>query len=72
MVEFDHYKTMAKNKTINVKGTEITILLNNEADYISLTDIAKHKDAENTDTIVQNWLRNSKYSRAFRILGNNV
>ena len=49
---------MAKNTTINVKGTEVTVLLNNEVDYISLTDIAKHKDAENTDTIVQNWLRN--------------
>lgn len=49
---------MAKNKTINVKGTEITILLNNEVDYISLTDIAKYKDTENTDDIIKNWLRN--------------
>ena len=49
---------MAKNKTINVKGTEIAVLLGKEVDYISLTDIAKHKDAEHTDTIIQNWLRN--------------
>ena len=49
---------MAKNKTIHVKGTEITVLLHNEADYISLTDIARFKDADNTDTIIQNWLRN--------------
>ncbi len=49
---------MAKNKTINVKGTDITIFQNNEFEYISLTDIAKHKDAQNTDDIIKNWLRN--------------
>jgi hypothetical protein len=46
---------MTKNKTINVKGTEIGI---NVSDYISITDIAKHKDVANTDSIIQNWLRN--------------
>ena len=30
---------MAKSKTINVKGTEIAIINQNETDYISLTDI---------------------------------
>ena len=49
---------MAKNKTINVKGTQIIILLNHDVDYISLTDIARYKDAVNTDAIIQNWLRN--------------
>jgi KilA-N domain len=49
---------MAKNKKINVKGTEITIIQNEYNDYISLTDIAKYKDTANTDTIIQNWLRN--------------
>jgi hypothetical protein len=49
---------MAKNKTINVKGTDITIFQNNENEYISLTDIAKFKDVANTDSIIQNWLRN--------------
>lgn len=29
-----------------------------ESDYISLTDIARHKDASNTDDIINNWLRN--------------
>jgi hypothetical protein len=28
------------------------------SDYISLTDIARHKDTAHTDTIIQNWLRN--------------
>ena len=28
-----------------------------EEDYISLTDIARHRDAERTDYLIQNWLR---------------
>ncbi|MDB5210440.1 MAG: DNA-binding protein [Sediminibacterium sp.] len=49
---------MSKNKTINVKGTEITIYQGGQSDYISLTDIAKYKDSGHTDDIVKNWLRN--------------
>lgn len=49
---------MAKNKKIEVQGTEITIYKGNVDDYISLTDIARHKDSSNMDTIIQNWLRN--------------
>ena len=49
---------MAKNKTINVKGTEISVFHGEQADYISLTDIARYKDANNTDDIIKNWLRN--------------
>lgn len=49
---------MAKNKTIHVKGTEIVIISSNEHDYISITDIARHKDGLHTDTIIQNWMRN--------------
>ncbi len=49
---------MAKNKTIQVKGTSITVVQVEQSDFISLTDIAKHKDAVNTDSIIQNWLRN--------------
>ena len=49
---------MAKNKTINVKGTEITIFQGEQSDFISLTDIARHKDASTTDDIIKNWLRN--------------
>ena len=47
-----------KNNKIIVKGSEISILHIETEDYISLTDIAKHKDAERTDYIIQNWLRN--------------
>jgi len=49
---------MSKNKKIEVKGNEITIFKGDNEDYISLTDIAKYKDATHTDTIIQNWLRN--------------
>jgi hypothetical protein len=49
---------MAKNKKIEVQGTEITIYKVDLDDYISLTDIARHKDASNTDDIIKNWLRN--------------
>jgi hypothetical protein len=49
---------MAKVKTITVKGTEIEIIQGKQSDYISLTDIARCKDADRTDYIIQNWLRN--------------
>lgn len=47
---------MVKNKKIEVKGTEITIFKVEMDDYISLTDIARYKDAAHTDSIIQNWL----------------
>lgn len=47
-----------KNKKIIVKGSEISIFNINQEDYISLTDIARYKDSERMDYIIQNWLRN--------------
>ncbi len=51
---------MAKEKksTINVQGLAVTIISQHQDDYISITDIARHKDAERSDYILQNWLRN--------------
>ena len=49
---------MAKNKTISVQGFDIVWYEANYSDYISLTDIARYKDAEHTDDIIKNWLRN--------------
>ncbi|MFZ3208272.1 MAG: KilA-N domain-containing protein [Geobacteraceae bacterium] len=43
---------------IKVLSKEITIQTRDAEDYISLTDIARYKDAERTDYIIQNWLRN--------------
>ena len=47
-----------KMQKIKVQGTEISVNLSREEDYISLTDIARHKDTERTDDIVRNWIRN--------------
>ncbi|MDP2384834.1 MAG: KilA-N domain-containing protein [Bacteroidota bacterium] len=46
---------MAKNKKIEVEGKEITILFDNEKEYISLTDMLKAKDG---DFFISDWLRN--------------
>jgi hypothetical protein len=47
-----------KKDTIEVQGTAVTILKQRDDDYICLTDIARFKDRERTDYIIQNWLRN--------------
>ena len=49
---------MAQNRKINVQGNEIVIYKHESNDYISLTDIARYKDPEHIDVIIQNWLRN--------------
>ncbi len=46
---------MAKNKKIEVEGKEITIILVDEKEYISLTDMLKAKDG---DFFISDWLRN--------------
>jgi hypothetical protein len=44
--------------TIDVKGSSITVLSRKDEDYISLTDIAKHKEPDRSDHVIQNWMRN--------------
>jgi KilA-N domain len=46
---------MGKNKTINVKGTEITIVQKGKDDFISLTDMVK---GFGDDTMIYSWMRN--------------
>ncbi len=43
---------------VRVQGSEITVLAHREQDYISLTDIARHRNAGLTDDLIRNWLRN--------------
>lgn len=43
---------------IKVLEREVTIASIKDEDYLSLTDIARYKDSERTDYIIQNWLRN--------------
>jgi hypothetical protein len=47
-----------KISKLKVNGSEISFFNIDTENYISLTDIAKHKDATNTDDIIKNWLRN--------------
>ena len=54
MAKSPQLKFMAKNKTITVKGTEIMLFSKENEDYVSITDIARHKDSANTDSIIQN------------------
>lgn len=46
---------MGKSKRIEVEGKEITIILDKEQEYISLTDMLKAKDG---DFFISDWLRN--------------
>ena len=46
------------NDTINAKGVEISVLSSTDKeDYISLTDMAKFKNAKSPADVVKNWLR---------------
>ena len=47
---------MSKKTKINVHGTAITILNQNENDYISLTDMVKNFDGGSA--LIENWLKN--------------
>jgi hypothetical protein len=47
---------MSKKETITVQGTEIILLSHKEEDYISLTDMAKYKNAEIPATVISHWM----------------
>ncbi|MCL2597850.1 MAG: KilA-N domain-containing protein [Paludibacter sp.] len=47
---------MAKKDKIIVQGTEIILLSHQKEDYISLTDMAKYKNAEIPATVISHWL----------------
>jgi len=48
----------AKKVNLDVKSTTIAVVSQKGDDYICVTDIARYKDNERTDYIIQNWLRN--------------
>ena len=48
-------RTMTKKKTIKVEGIDIIIFKQKNEDYISLTDIAKHKNSE-AGLVISHWL----------------
>ncbi|GHV50465.1 hypothetical protein FACS1894181_11060 [Bacteroidia bacterium] len=49
---------MSKKETINAQGTEVTLLSKPDGkDYISITDIAKYRNAAEPFSIINNWMR---------------
>ena len=44
--------------TISVLNTKVGYTALHDADYICLTDMARYRDAERTNYIIQNWMRN--------------
>ena len=48
----------SQKSTIDVRGAAITILSQQEQDFICLTDITRFKNPERSDDLVRNWLRN--------------
>jgi hypothetical protein len=44
--------------TLYFKGTAVSVLSREADDSISLTDIAKHKEPDRADQVIQNWKRN--------------
>lgn len=47
---------MNKRSNISVQGFEVSVVDQEDQDFISLTDIAKKKD-DRTDQVLQNWIR---------------
>jgi hypothetical protein len=47
-----------KKVSIDVLGAAVRVRFGKRSDYISLTDIAKFKNADHTDDVIRNWLRN--------------
>lgn len=47
-------KKKTTSAKINVKGTEIAVIQREDEDYISLTDIAKSRNAEHPDDLIRN------------------
>lgn len=46
------------SKKINIQGLDILLYQNNQDDFISLTDIARHKNPLHMDDLIKNWMRN--------------
>ena len=49
---------MSKKEIITVQGTPVFLYSEKHGDFISITDIARHRDSERSDYILQNWMRN--------------
>ncbi len=55
---------MGKTKIINVDGTNIAIYHAEKNDFISLTDMARFKNADTTGLVISHWL-STRYTIEF-------
>ncbi|MCX6252009.1 MAG: KilA-N domain-containing protein [Bacteroidetes bacterium] len=55
---------MAKSKIIKIEEKEIVVFSQNNEDYISLTDMARFKNAETTGLVISHWL-STRYTIEF-------
>ena len=55
---------MSKKENINVQGTAVAVLSHKQDDYISLTDMAKYKNANATGLVISHWL-STRYTVEF-------
>ena len=44
--------------TINVLDREVAVFVQNDEDYICITDIARYKNPDSTDDLIRSWIRN--------------
>ena len=48
---------MSRKTTIEVQGAAIAVISHEEADFISLTDIARYRNSQEPSAIINNWMR---------------
>jgi hypothetical protein len=60
---------MFKKSKIQVEGKEITIIVDSNQEYISITDMLKAKDG---DFFISDWLRNKNTVEYLGIWGNGL
>lgn len=46
-----------RNTILKVQGRQITIITREKEEYISITDIARHKNPNEPKDVVKNWMR---------------
>jgi hypothetical protein len=55
---------MNKNLNINIKGIDVSLVAYKQKDYISLTDMAKYKNKNETSLVISHWL-SARYTIEF-------
>ena len=55
---------MAKSEKIKIIGSDVSFFHEGTEDYISLTDLAKHKNADHTGVVIAHWL-STRYTIEF-------